>query len=193
MQTPIEWTTIGVSESTGQQYRYLPIDVLEALVERVFGHKFTETSSIETSIIHTNNSAVVTTRVRFEYGFDLYSKKVNVGVASVYVEDNYHWENGKIKMHTIGQKPTKALQMLTTATPLSLTEAKKNAIKNIANIFGRNLNRNVAEALPEVHSDVIGDKTKPDPDVIILKKYKNACDSGDEKTKQEIENNYNML
>ena len=61
MQTPIEWTTIGVSESTGQQYRYLPIDVLEALVERVFGHKFTETSSIETSIIHTNNSAVVTT------------------------------------------------------------------------------------------------------------------------------------
>jgi hypothetical protein len=156
MPIPLEWTTLGTSEVTGQQYRYLPIDVLEALVERVFSRQFIETSSIETSITQTNNSAVVTTTVRFEYGFDCYSKKVTVGVASVYIEDNFHWKDGKMILHT-NSKPIKALQQLTTATPLSLTEAKKNAIKNIANIFGRNLNRNVVEALPviEIEEPVI--------------------------------------
>lgn len=36
------------------------------------------------------------------------------------------------------------------------------------------------------------DKTKTEPDIIILKKYDNACKSSDEKTKLEIEANYNI-
>lgn len=82
------------------------------------------------------------------------------------------------------------MQQLTTVTPLSLTEAKKNAIKNIANLFGRNLNRNIIEALPVIQ---VEEKEKAEPDIIILKKYSNACEQGDEQTKKEIEDNYKIL
>ena len=187
METPIEWTTLGTSDISGQQYRYLPIDVLEALMDRIFGYCGWNDES-ETFITQTNSSATVTTTVNVIYGF-VSIKRSKSGVASVYVEDNFHWKDGKMILHT-NSKPIKAMQQLTTVTPLSLTEAKKNAIKNIANLFGRNLNRNIIEALPVIQ---VEEKEKAEPDIIILKKYSNACEQGDEQTKKEIEDNYKIL
>ena len=191
METPIEWTTLGTSEVNGQSYRYLPIEVLEAMMDRIFGYSQWYDES-ETNIIQTSNSATVTTTVKIYYGCGTDCFKT--GVASVYVEDNYHWENNKIKMHTVGQKPTKALQMLTTTTPLSLTEAKKNAIKNIANIFGRNLNRNVVEALPEIPNDTNASDEQDETtirfneaiEVITNEKYKEAAQKRLEKDYPEF-------
>lgn len=48
---------------------------------------------------------------------------------------------------------------------------------------------------PELYSNKFAkkiDKIKPEPDIIILKKYSNAVTGNDEKTKLEIEANYNI-
>lgn len=43
-----------------------------------------------------------------------------------------------------------------------------------------------------IQNKILIDRSKPEPDIIILKKYDNACKNGDEKTKLEIELNYNI-
>jgi len=154
LETPIEWTVEGTSEVSGEKYRYLPINVLEALMDRVFGRHLL--IDVESKIILTtlNSCVTVTTSVALGYGFSKSIILRRQGVASVTVEDNFYYDkDGRMHFKTPSKKPVKAMQLLSTATPLSLSEARKNAIKNICPLFGRNLNRNIVEALPIVNTE----------------------------------------
>ena len=198
-ETPVEWTLDGVSEQTGEPYKYLSIDTLELLMELIFG-------GFEDTIIYQNvnlqgNTGIVSISVQIEftetkaYKDDYPSEKILIshikhkksGTASITVMDNFYFKDGTMKFYERGaKKPLKAAQLLRTAVPLCLTEARKNAIKNICNLFGRNLNRE--EILPVIQ--VGGEHEKVPADIIIMRKYENAVKKKDEKIIQEILDNY---
>lgn len=64
----------------------------------------------------------------------------------------------------------------------------KNAVREIGVWFGLTLNLDIDDAEPEGEVSM-----KAEPDIIILKKYGNAVKTGDDKTKKEIEENYNII
>lgn len=182
-EPPLEWTLEGTSELTNEKYRYIPIDILEFLAETVFGGYADKI--INTTVQQIDKFIAITITVEVDY---CVGKKS--GIATVVVENNYRFIDGKLTLNKGANKPIPAAFLLKTATPLCLTEARKNALKNICNLFGRNLNRNIEEdVLPIIN---IADE-KVEADFIIKKKYLNAVTSGDEKTKKEIESQYKNL
>ena len=186
-ETPVEWTLDGVSEQTGEPYKYLSIDTLELLMELIFG-------GFEDTIIYQNvnlqsNTGIVSISVQIEFVEKNQegTKHKKSGTASITVMDNFYFKDNLMKFYDKrAKKPLKAAQLLRTAVPLCLTEARKNAIKNICNLFGRNLNRE--EVLPVIPVD--GEHEKVPADIIIMRKYENAISSKDEKTIAEIEEKY---
>lgn len=191
-EPPSEWVMEGLSETTGEVYKYLSISTLEFLMETVFTGF--DDKIVHQSITSVGNSIIVTMSVEL-----IFTDKVRFitckksGTASVTVMDNFYFDKeGKIKFYNKGdKKPIKAAQLLRTATPLCFTEAKKNAIKNICNLFGRNLNRDILEYVPSLDQEEVREKIPAD--MIIKKKYENAVKKGDEKIIHEIESNYSGL
>lgn len=178
----LEWLVPGKSSVTGDSYFYLPIELLEALMDLFFDTWHDE--KINTTITSNSTNATVTTTL-VVFGFIGNQRFNKVGAASVYVEDNHYFDKSG-KMHFKSNywksqnKIVKALQLTSTATPLSLSLAKKNAISNMFNLFGRNLNRNnpIAENELSTGSDILLDD-RLEPGEIEKQQYKNALLNND--------------
>lgn len=187
-EPPKEWVLEGISEVTKEKYKYLPIHVLEFLLEEIFGG-FNDEIISQNIFSNSDNSITVTTSVIIQFantdGRFVYRKS---GTASITVKNNFYYKEGVIKFTSDSKKMIWAQDFLKTATPLSFTEAKKNAIKNFCNLFGRNLNREILEFNQQDSSE----NGKIDADLVIKKKYENAISKKDFTTAQEIENNYNL-
>ena len=183
-EPPEEWIMEGISELTGEKYKYLSIEVLEFLMDTIFN--LWEDKVLSSDFVFTNGSATVTVSVSIPYN-SFVSKS---GIASITVMDNFYYDKvGVMKFRDSKiKRPVRASELLRTATPLCFTEAKKNAIKNICNLFGRNLNRETLENVPRGTSEF----QKEVADIIIIRKYENAVLNNDEKTIKEILNNYEL-
>lgn len=131
-EPPIEWFEKSVSEVNGEEYLHLPIEFLESLVNYIFGGY--EDVKIDTQITRSNSMYAVTTNIVIGYGFAGEFQKQRCGTATVIVKP--------IKV-TYGNEiiDVTAFEQLVLATPLSLTKARINAIKNIGSLFGVNVNR----------------------------------------------------
>lgn len=188
-ETPLEWCNTGVNETTKEQYYYLRIEVLEALVERIFGGY--EDIKCETQFLHTPTSIAVTSTVIIGFAFNNEFQKQKAGTATVVVSDNFYFKDGQMKFYAPNTPPLKAIEQLQTATPLSLTEARKNALKNICNLFSRNLNRKNEDELPTI--PFVKTEKKITPDAIVKQKYKNALKKEDVKAIEELELIYDFV
>lgn len=193
-ETPVEWTLDGVSELTGENYKYLSIDTLEFLMELIFHGNYGDKISFQSVSVQGNTATVsISVEIRFmERAEDLeqvsFIEHHKSGTASITVMDNFYFDKeGKMKFYDKAKRPIRAAQLLRTATPLCLTEARKNAMKNICNLFGRNLNREVLELVPQE-----AEKEKAPADIIIMRQYENAIKNKDEKSIREIEAQYNI-
>jgi len=79
-------------------------------------------------------------------------------------------------------------------TPTIKSLAVMNAVKVLGKQFGWGLNDDIEDETIKFSSILSNDdRVKPDPDLIILRKYDKACSEDDDKTKKEIEDNYNIL
>lgn len=162
-----------ISESE-EVYKDIPIQTLEAMMDYFFG-ALGSSDEIKGASVY-NNIVTATVRVHFSAG------RVSEGIASgLAASQVVYYESEGVKMNKI----LSADAHLKTLVPEMVTLAKKNAIKRIANIFGRNLNRSM-----EVGEVIL--KAKAEPDQIILRKHKNALKKGDLKVVEEIEQNYNI-
>jgi hypothetical protein len=151
METPLEWTSEGINDVTGLKYRYLPIEVSEAIYQEIFGYGLRETilSPVITTI---NGFTTVTQTANYEYGLDNEFKLS--GTASITVCDNFYYDKaGAIHFRTTDKRQIRSMELLVTATPLALTKCRQNFYRNIAPLFGRNLNRNTVEELPVIQTE----------------------------------------
>lgn len=190
-EPPEEWLMTGVSEVDGSSYKYFPISTSEFLMDTIFSFWNDKVTFQEVSF-PSPSSAVVTTTIDIEFlEKNIFIPRHKSGTASIIVIDNFYYDkSGKIKFREAGvKKPMKAYQLLRTATPLCFTEAKKNAIKNICPLFGRNINRDILEYVPRETSE---ENVKMKPDIVIIRKYENAIKAGDEKAIEDILNNYEI-
>lgn len=179
-EPPKELVIESVSDVTGDTYRQVPIEHLEAVMDILFPGSVTDFS---VSVTEKECHADVRADVTVTFGNFMTGRKWK-GVSFDTVKDEAvirRKDDGTVYPAII-----KYNELLKNRVPLAITEAKKMAIRNIANVFGRNLNR--GESLLAEH--VVFQKVEPD--AVILKKYKNAKKKGDEKTVSEIESTYNV-
>lgn len=167
----------------GSFYKTIPIETLEAMMDLFFDGYDDKIESLEVEKF--DNHAIITVMVNISYGGGfMHSGSQRSGVAVNNVESVVGVNNGQFTV-------VHYTMLLKTSAPLTVTDAKKNAIKSIANIFGRNLNRDT-QILIDPRAVKKGAFKKIEPDVIILKKYENAKKNKDTKTIGEIELLYNV-
>lgn len=134
-EPPIEWFIKEVSELNGKEYYYMPIEFAEDLMREIFG--WYEDIKIDTQIQNYNGVYAVTTNltIGFSFGNGDFQKQ-KCGTSTVVIKDTEITYQGNTKT-------VMAIEQLTLATPLSLVKARVNAIKNIASVFGKNVNRSM--------------------------------------------------
>lgn len=181
-EPPEEIVETTFNEVTGEEYKHIPIETLEAMLDYFFGvngHSFQYKFKI-------NNNGLITVKGELNlgnfFGSGFYSCFWGSAVRTVkpkaIIVKDYTGENVPIILS--------ADEQMRTALPLTVTEAKKNAIKNVANLFGRNLNRGEQKLSSglKLAFPVGGNKMKPD--TIIIQKYKVAEKQKDTNTLAEL-------
>lgn len=106
----------------GRIYFYNEISLIESLMDKCFPGWYYSIDS--NSIMQDKGKFSSTTIVSVYYRIGSFEKIV-MGVSSSFAE---------------------SIQHLSLATPLSVTEARKNAIKQIGDFFGKSINRNIENA-----------------------------------------------
>lgn len=119
---PQEWQRFGKSVFSDETYLYNEVNLIEALMRRVFGRY---------QISHIFNPPVITgSGDGFAITIQLNVKYTN-------------WEDGNNSNYLPGIATVYSpnIEQLTVATPTAVSEAFKNACKRIGTFFGRDLNR----------------------------------------------------
>lgn len=164
------------TEGVNGLYYYIPIETLESLMDVAFGVSGWSDEG-RTTITPMGDGAIISSEVTVFYG-----NNRKYGNASEFISDQSFIVDGEVR--TVSWK-----KLINPSCRKVASDAKKAAIKSIAPLFGRNLNRCVSDEL-DSEVNVSENSEKVLPDIVILKKYEKAIKNGDTKTVEEIEKNY---
>lgn len=123
-----EWIiTAPSSIYPGETYQYIPISILEALMDRVFSYNW-----------------------QFEIVHHLLEKEEKTGIWLVNFDVKIHYrfpyENDWKFVCGAASSSAENICKMSMVSPMTMIEAKKSAIRQIGTLFGRNLNRGMNEA-----------------------------------------------
>lgn len=128
LEQPKEWIKIKKSVINDSQYEYNDIELIEALMDRMFSEWHYEII-FNPIIVQDKTGISVTVTIKLYYGTGI-EESIKTGVATEYIT---------------------SMKMLPLATPKAASMAFKNAARKIGKLFGNSLNRGLDEAiLPEV-------------------------------------------